>query len=118
MEIIDWSTTKLFSLPLLRKVTNEDITVFIISEDTPDMDIKKFLCHTQIVERCERLVTEAFLKWRTDGSVRRWVLTGRIISPILLSGSRPEDSLFHRAAYRVKGRLRRLSRNANLDELI
>ena len=53
---------KLSSPPLLWRVTNEEIHFFVQSGDIPDWDVKKFPCHTQAVEMCVKLVTEATLK--------------------------------------------------------
>lgn len=61
-QLIDWNVEKISSPPLLRRVTNEEIHSFIQSGDIPDWDVKKFPCHTQAVERCVKLVTEASLK--------------------------------------------------------
>lgn len=61
-EMIDWNATKISSPPLLRGVSNEEIKSFIQSGEVPDWDIKNFPCHTQAVERCVKLVTEASLK--------------------------------------------------------
>lgn len=61
-DMMDWSTTKISSPPLLRGISNEEIESFIKSGEIPDWDIKEFPCHTQAVERCVKLVTEASLK--------------------------------------------------------
>ncbi|GBN79807.1 hypothetical protein AVEN_243362-1 [Araneus ventricosus] len=61
-KINDWSTTKLSSPPLLQKITKEVFNSFIKSGDTPDLDIKKFLYHTQAVDQCMKLLSEALLK--------------------------------------------------------
>ncbi|CAH0546654.1 unnamed protein product [Brassicogethes aeneus] len=41
---------------------DEEIKSVIQSGETPDWDIREFPCHTQAVERCVKLVTEASLK--------------------------------------------------------
>ena len=61
-ELIDWNVAKLSSPPLLRRVTNEKIHSFVQSGDIPDWDVKKCPFHSQAVERCVKLVTEASLK--------------------------------------------------------
>ncbi|GBN34110.1 hypothetical protein AVEN_112294-1 [Araneus ventricosus] len=58
----DWSTTKLFSPPLLQKVSKEVINSFVKSGDTPDLGIKMSLYHTQAVEQCMKLLSKALLK--------------------------------------------------------
>lgn len=61
-EIIDWQSCKLTPPPLLRNVTDEEIKLFVNQDFKPIMDFKKFPCHTQAVERCVKLVTEASSK--------------------------------------------------------
>lgn len=40
-EMIDWSTTKILSPPLLRGISDEEIKSFIQSGETPDWDIRE-----------------------------------------------------------------------------
>ena len=58
-EIIHWNTAKLSSPPLLRGVSNEEINSCITTGDMPDWNVQNYPCHTQAVERCVKLVTEA-----------------------------------------------------------
>nr|CAH7730300.1 unnamed protein product [Callosobruchus chinensis] len=43
--------------PVLANITNEDLKLFIENNDT--LEFPRFPCHTQAVERCVKLVTEA-----------------------------------------------------------
>lgn len=82
-DMIDWNTIKISSPPLLRSVSNEDIKSFIQSGERPDWDIKDFPCHTQAVERCVKLVTEASLKLcgpqSRDGYIRTTLKSRKLI---------------------------------------
>ncbi|GBO10087.1 hypothetical protein AVEN_255351-1 [Araneus ventricosus] len=44
---------------MLRDLNEVDIKSLINSDTTPIKEIQKFSCHTQAVERCVKLVTEA-----------------------------------------------------------
>lgn len=57
VELIDWQSCKLTEPPLLRNISNEDLLNQI--GDPSKMEIVKYPCNTQAVERCVRLVTEA-----------------------------------------------------------
>lgn len=63
IEMIDWKTTALSPPPLLRRVTDQEIWSKIKSRGTAaEWKLDKFPCHTQAVERCVKLVTEASQK--------------------------------------------------------
>jgi len=51
--------TKLSSPPLLRYVSTEHIISVRTSGSISDWDMRDFSCHTQLVERCVKLITEA-----------------------------------------------------------
>lgn len=61
-ELIHWSVTKLSPPPLLQKVSNDEITSIIQLGTEPNWAFKSFPCHTQAVERCGKLSTEASAK--------------------------------------------------------
>ena len=60
--IIDWSSAKLSSPPLLSNVSNEHISHLIESGFVSEWDIRDFPSHTQSVERCVKLVSESAQK--------------------------------------------------------
>lgn len=57
-ELIDWQTN-LSAPPLLSTVTTEECMLAIKSSEVPILEFPDLPCHTQAVERCVRLVTEA-----------------------------------------------------------
>jgi len=59
VELIDWQQTDLSDPPLLANIANEDIEMYVAGGSIPTMDFPKYPCHTQSVERCVKLVTEA-----------------------------------------------------------
>jgi hypothetical protein len=79
-EMIDWTSTALFPPPLLRRVSDEDIWTKISTGKTAkEWNFNKFPCHTQAVERCVKLVTEASSKLvgvkNRDGFIRTTLLS-------------------------------------------
>lgn len=78
-EIIKWNTSTLTPPPLLRTLTNEDIKQYLSNDFKPVMSIDAFPCHTQAVERCAKLVTEASSKVcghsSRDGYIRTTLLS-------------------------------------------
>lgn len=61
-EIIDWQSCILTPPPLLQNVTDEEIKLIVSQDSTQILDFKKYPCHTQAVERCVKLVSEASSK--------------------------------------------------------
>ena len=61
ISIIDWQKTEVSDPPLLAHISQDDIEMFVANGDVPVVDFPKYLCHTQAVERCVKLVTEASL---------------------------------------------------------
>jgi hypothetical protein len=59
IDLIDWQNTNITEPPLLAEISVNDIEMFVVSGDVPVIDFPKYLCHTQAVERCVKLVTEA-----------------------------------------------------------
>lgn len=82
-EIIDWSSCKLFSPPILRNIDDDTILSLIHCETAPNWNIRSFPCHTQAVERCVKLVTEASGKVcgaeNRDGYIRSTLLSRSIM---------------------------------------
>nr|CAH7728928.1 unnamed protein product [Callosobruchus chinensis] len=56
-ELINWMEVDVTPPPVLANITNEDLKLFIENNDT--LEFPRFPCHTQAVERCVKLVTEA-----------------------------------------------------------
>lgn len=59
-ELIDWSKEKVTEPPMTMKYSDTEISNMISSKDNL-MFLQKLPCHTQAVERCVKLVTEASL---------------------------------------------------------
>lgn len=59
IDIIDWQKTTVTEPPLLAAVSDQDIEMFVASGESPVIEFPKYPCHTQAVERCVKLVTEA-----------------------------------------------------------
>ncbi|KAK4874509.1 hypothetical protein RN001_013869 [Aquatica leii] len=56
-DLIDWVDLKATPPPILHSIANNTIQRFI--NNPPVLDFLRFPCHTQAVERCVKLVTEA-----------------------------------------------------------
>ena len=59
-EMIDWTDVVITELPVIKTMTDVDLRQFIAIQVTPTILFRKFLCHTQAVERVVKLVTQAF----------------------------------------------------------
>ena len=59
IEQTDWQKDDIIDSPLIVDVSEEDITQFVKSGDSPIIDLPRLPCHTQAVECCIKLVTEA-----------------------------------------------------------
>ncbi|GBL75383.1 hypothetical protein AVEN_194578-1 [Araneus ventricosus] len=59
IEIINWNSCVVYPPPMLRDPSEDEIKSLINSDTTPIREIQKFPCHTQVVERCVKPVTEA-----------------------------------------------------------
>ncbi|GBM63780.1 hypothetical protein AVEN_8875-1 [Araneus ventricosus] len=84
IEIINWNTCVVYPPPMLQDLSEDDIKSLINSDTTPIREIQKLPCHTQAVERCIKLVTEASNKVcgreARDGYIRA-TLKSRSIMP-------------------------------------
>ena len=56
-DLIDWQTCKLSEPPILAGITDPELQELIKS--VPEMDLVRFPCHTQAVERIVKLITKA-----------------------------------------------------------
>ncbi|GBM96232.1 hypothetical protein AVEN_250843-1 [Araneus ventricosus] len=80
-EIINWMDCDLSSPPLLKDINDHEIKSHIENDSVPNWDItfKTFPVHTQVVERCVKLVTEASEKVceaeSRDGFIRTTLLS-------------------------------------------
>jgi hypothetical protein len=59
VDIIDWQNTEIHPPPILDDITEEELIILIKHDETPIVSFSRFPCHTQAVERCIKLVTEA-----------------------------------------------------------
>ena len=59
MDLINWQESPITEPPLTKNISDEDLKLLVASGDTPVVDFPQFPCHTQAVERCVKLVTEA-----------------------------------------------------------
>ncbi|GBL98512.1 hypothetical protein AVEN_111632-1 [Araneus ventricosus] len=59
IEIINWNSCVVYPPPMLRDLSEDDIKSLLNSDTTPIQEIQKFPCHTEAVESCIKLVTEA-----------------------------------------------------------
>lgn len=82
-DMICWATCKLSPPPLLRRITDEEIKQLIHSGTPLAPDFNDFPCHTQAVERCVKLVSEASKKVcgvdARDGLIRTTLLSRSIM---------------------------------------
>ncbi|GBM41224.1 hypothetical protein AVEN_180526-1 [Araneus ventricosus] len=83
-EIINWNSCVVYPPPILQDLSEDDIKSLINSDTTPIREIEKFPCHTQVMERCIKLVTEASNKVcgheARDGYIRA-TLKSRSVMP-------------------------------------
>lgn len=59
IDLINWQQTDVSDPPILAHITDEEIEMFVAGGSVPAIDFPKYPCHTQAVERCVKLVTEA-----------------------------------------------------------
>ncbi|GBN83259.1 hypothetical protein AVEN_15576-1 [Araneus ventricosus] len=58
-EMIDWSSITITSQPILRDISTDVFKPIVRDKKIPEWNFVHFPCHTQVVERCVKLVTEA-----------------------------------------------------------
>jgi hypothetical protein len=85
IEMINWQNTVITEPPLAADITDSVIKELVRSGESQVVDFPRFPCHTQAVERCVKLVTQAsnavFGYTSRDGFIRSR-LEGRRIMPI------------------------------------
>ena len=60
IDLIDWHATGTINEPPLTfGISEEELLQFIKQKETPSVTFPRLLCHTQAVERCVKMVTEA-----------------------------------------------------------
>ena len=83
IDSIKWHTILITSPPVLRKVPNSVFESMIRDGVCPKWDFVKFPCHSQAVERCVKVVTEASAhvcgQERRDGFIRAKLLSRSIM---------------------------------------
>jgi len=72
--MIDWTTVRMTEPPITMSMSDDDLREFIREPTTPVVTFGRYPCHTQAVERCIKVVTEASQsvcgKNRRDGFMR------------------------------------------------
>ena len=89
-ELIDWDKIDVTEPPLTKKFTDEQLQLLVKDGQNSDFmkaDVFQLQCHTQSVERCVKLVTEASIKvsddLRRDGFIRT-VFQSRELMPTFM----------------------------------
>ena len=59
INLIDWQNTAVLEPPILTNTAVDNLEMFVANGEAPVIDFPKYPCHTQSVERCIKLVTEA-----------------------------------------------------------
>jgi len=57
--MIDWTTARVTQPPVTMSISDDDLREFIPEPTTPVVTFDRYPCHTQAVERCTKVVTEA-----------------------------------------------------------
>lgn len=58
-DLIDWPNTRITEPPLIAGISDHDITELVKNGETTMVDFPRYPCHTQAVERCVKIVTQA-----------------------------------------------------------
>ena len=56
--LITWQNCNVTEPPLTHEASSEDLELMVKAKDAPLVEFPQFLCHTQAVKRCIKLVTE------------------------------------------------------------
>ncbi|KAK5649767.1 hypothetical protein RI129_000796 [Pyrocoelia pectoralis] len=74
VDLIDWQTCEITSPPVLQNFSVEDIEQLVFSDSEKMVELTSFPCHTQAVERCVKLVSEASLSVIGSGARDGFIL--------------------------------------------
>jgi len=84
IELIDWQNTDITEPPLIADLADSVITDLVKNGESPIIDFPRFPCHTQAVERCVKLVTQASAavcgQASRDGFIRSRLESRRIMA--------------------------------------
>jgi hypothetical protein len=58
-DMINWAETVVTQPPVMMTITDDELRGLIAADVTPEIHFARLPCHTQAVERCVKLVTEA-----------------------------------------------------------
>jgi hypothetical protein len=58
-QLINWQLGHITEPPLTVNISDDVIITFVASKESPLIQFPRFPCHTQAVERCVKLLTEA-----------------------------------------------------------
>ncbi|GBM27211.1 hypothetical protein AVEN_202100-1 [Araneus ventricosus] len=62
IDLIDWSNCVVTEPPLKMHIKDKDLKEMCKEEQFPALNFEEFPCHTQSVERCVKLISEAEMK--------------------------------------------------------
>ncbi|GBM24353.1 hypothetical protein AVEN_202336-1 [Araneus ventricosus] len=62
IDLIDWSNCVVTEPPLTMHIKDKDLKEMCKEEQFPVLTFEEFLCHTQSVERCVKLISEDAMK--------------------------------------------------------
>ena len=91
--MITWNDRELSPPPIIRDISDEEIETHIELGTVPNWEFKKFPCHTQAVERCVKLVTEASQKVCGPGSRDGYIRSTLLSRSVMPSFSKKSDFL-------------------------
>lgn len=74
VDLINWNDCEITEPPLTMQISSDQLESLIRKEDVLPITFGKFPCHTQAVERCVKLVTEAALKVCTEEARNGYIL--------------------------------------------
>lgn len=59
IDMINWTDCEVTEPPVTRGISDQDLEILLSDITTPKLEFPRFPCHTQAVERCVKVVTEA-----------------------------------------------------------
>ena len=57
--MVDWMTVRVTEPPVTMSISDDDLREFVREPTTPVITSDRYPCHTQAVEKCVKVVTEA-----------------------------------------------------------